>query len=422
MQRTQARPHSPQLQSAASIAGTQRRAAGPGNAALLEQLSLDDAELSAAGPELDWLSPSLAGPEPEVCLDAWVAATALDAEQVMQNGSSQALDSWLVGSLGAAAPAPMPVSREKRLYEQASAAVADAMARVNQSPAVGYPGRAPTEWAARLDSAVEAGTVEEGKAQKILRSWVDQCRPGYNASFEPVARNRPFVFFKRADVSAYDAIEAFITGFTVADCYAMSAAAELWGVAQAMGREAFNWNYERWAAQPRNSQKPFIQGVPDGTFLSEYTTAIPDGGGSESFPVETARVQADHGEFDVRVGDKAYFHNHDDFKKAHPRSPWGGENVVCSGIETRGGKTVALWSGFGPFTNVTAEEILRELWRVYQEPPTSDYTPPEYSSFEAFTADPVGARLTLRSPTDGYRLDPKRILQGIDNYDATRAR
>ena len=84
---------------------------------------------------------------------------------------------------------------------------------------------------------------------------------------------------------------------------------------------------------------------------------------------------------------------------------------------TRRGKPVALWSGFGPFIDATAEEILRELWAEYQEPSTSGFEPPQYPSFEAFTSDPRGARLSIRSTTDGYRLDPKRLRQGVEAYE-----
>jgi hypothetical protein len=354
----------------------------------------------------------------EPTLHDLVGNAAIAAEMVRDGGQEVPLATWLLTELDAGKDTVDPAVQAA--YDVSSQAAVDAMVSANDGGNHSYPGAAPPQWVTRLDAAIAAGNIDASRRSTIVSSWVTQCRPGYNDAFETGSPSNPFVFRKKASVSAFDAIQSFIAGFTVADCYSMAAAAELWGVASAMGKDAFDWSYSQWESNPRNQGKPFIAGVPAGTFLAKFTQAIPEAGGGQDVSTETAVVRGNGGTFAVRVGDKAYFKNHVDFKPAHPSSPWGGENVICSKIEVRNGVNVALWAGFGPYNEATADEILRDLWGVYQGPSETDHKKPAYSSYEAFVADPRGARLEIRSTTDGYRLDPKAIAGESERYAATR--
>lgn len=354
----------------------------------------------------------------DVAVLADVGSNAANA-LVVDGGQQGTATGWLSEQLGMdldGMDTYVPPADEQAVYDTVASTVAGTMASVNFNPDVEYPGAVPQDRMQRLKAAVQAGTVDLARARTIARSWREEMSPGYNAAFQRVSKRNPFVFFKKPDVSAYDAIQSFVTGFTVAECYTMAAATELWALANAMGAEAFNHHYAQWAARPGNERKPFLKGVVEDTFLGEYVVSVGKTVPTSGPDTDYAEVEAQGGTFQVRVGDKAYFKNHQDLKKKHPNSPWGGENVVCSDIVARKGKKVALWSGFGPFVDASADEILDALYHHYAEPSTSDFSAPEYKDKAEFLADPRGARLLIQSRSDGFRLDTRKILEDCRAY------
>lgn len=167
-------------------------------------------------------------------------------------------------------------------------------------------------------------------------------------------QNVRFRYIKKPGVSAYDAVHAFVGGFTVADCATSAMAIQLKAVAVEMGKAAFDKMFNDWTG-------PFIQPRLQGTPMAYFATAhSPVEKGAAPPEGDVAHVESGGKTWAVRPGDKAYVMNHIDYIKVDPGGLWTGEHVLCVGVEERDGKKVPLWSGFG-LSAATAEKMLEEI-------------------------------------------------------------
>lgn len=170
-------------------------------------------------------------------------------------------------------------------------------------------------------------------------------------------------FCALAHVPASDALLAFLSGLTVADCGNVVQAAVLKALLDLVGRETFDLAFSRPTSPLWITQLLFDEG--GATFRGNPLldlfddVALPDVAGE-------ARLQV------VQPGDVCHIGGVPGYRQKHPAGAAGGWNVVCVGENDRGEK---LFAGFGPKSfraPMTYAQLRAVMQDAYAKPQTED--------------------------------------------------
>lgn len=262
-----------------------------------------------------------------------------------------------------------------------------------------HAGDSDPEMATRIGADVSAGMASANQGQTIFyrtnqlpgrhRGQNALYQDGYASPdyFEPCNQQgtvKRFHFVLLPGVSAFDAVDAWVSGFTVADCASTAMAVQLHAIAKEMGKPAFDEMCMDWTG-------PFIAQKLEGTPLDALTSA-------QSAAPETATDRPDIGweevggkRYAVRVGDKAYAANHPDYIDLVPGGLWSGEHVICAAIQDVDGVPTPLWSGFGAAPQ-TSQAMLAEVYEHYRAAALQN---PKYvaDKFRIQLGNPVGQKV-----------------------------
>ena len=178
-----------------------------------------------------------------------------------------------------------------------------------------------------------------------------QARMGYANSrffYQPGEKGgQRFRFYVREGMSHAAALQAWLSGPTVADCKTTLIAIQLDAVRNEVGNGAFDKMLTHFAGPLISAME---RDTPLGMFMSPSL-------GSRTG--KTGMVGARPAE----PGERHYFANHPQYIMKHPDGLWSGENVIYGGLKGNGEQR---WIGFG--ADHTEPEMLTLLLQAYNAP------------------------------------------------------
>ena len=164
--------------------------------------------------------------------------------------------------------------------------------------------------------------------------------------------------------SAAAAIQSWLRGLTIAECYTAMIAAEFDAVRAAVGDEKFDDTFGSTDRVMPKDKRLLI--TPPGQPGSSQIEAMLK-------PTESAKANDAGGENNrpAKVGEWYYFMNHPKYLLKHPGGAWQGENAIYVGRE--GTANEQMWSGLGTSrgtgpggpSHVTERQMLEEMVEAY---------------------------------------------------------
>lgn len=251
-------------------------------------------------------------------------------------------------------------------------------------------------------------------------------------------------------VDAAEAIQKWLAGPTIAECFTVLVAIQLNTIRRAVGDDRFNLMFSKWPGQEPERGLLRINWSWGSAANFQSPTA-------ESFWSGWLGPEAP-GHRSVKKGERYYFYNHPKYLLKHPGGAFQGENSICMD-DTQGQQT---YSGFGvgikteaqmldemalaynaPRTERDYETLARrfgpseaaskaphQTWKsVYEDLEWSDKIPKEYSDTfpDSNFPDQVDAKAIMDAPEhiidgtkrkggfvsgSGIRLDPTKVSEG----------
>jgi len=198
--------------------------------------------------------------------------------------------------------------------------------------------------------------------------WKDEYRMGHNASghfTNPYEHGRFMEFRLKPGHSASEAIKAWHTGLTIAECNSAVVAMQIDTVRAAIGDERFDRMFGHTDAKldknipdhQRLRVKPGISGTPAQLFVKQPEL-------SKEHEKKKARgEEMKPEEYDalLKPGEWYYFYNHPKYLLKHPGGAWQGENSLYMGKNDAGER---LWSGLGA-SNVSESRMFEHMADAY---------------------------------------------------------
>lgn len=164
-------------------------------------------------------------------------------------------------------------------------------------------------------------------------------------------------------VSAAAALQSWLRGLTIAECYTAMIAAEFDALRAAVGDEKFDARFGSTDRLITKDSRMLITNSQDtkaqiSSFLTKTGTAVSGDAGQE-------------GNRPAQVGEWYYFMNHPKYLLKHPGGAWQGENSIYVGRE--GAHDEQMWEGLGTSggtgpggqAHVTEGQILHEMVLAY---------------------------------------------------------
>jgi len=180
------------------------------------------------------------------------------------------------------------------------------------------------------------------------RRWQESYRDGYTVSplFDRIA---PMDWILKDMASASDALDAWLAGLTIAECFTSLVALHYKAIKDQIGKAKFDARFgSTIKSVPVNDRLRINQSFdhnPLGTSFLKFT--------------EDATLGDPVTRPNLNVGDWAYFYNHPKYLLKHPGGAVQGENAVYMG----GGK----YQGFG-MSDLTEDAVLDWLADIYNAP------------------------------------------------------
>jgi len=306
---------------------------------------------------------------------------ATPADAVVVQGSAQrniramlaqagALEAGYAQQAAALAPPPDPTTRrdaqnttDPAMLGRIAGTIASDMQGVNggagQENGQGVHYRT-MEFPAAVNAQIDRHATATGQSFGHVKNVLYRAGYADGAYFQSCSAQGMGVRFRyvlKPGVSAFDAVHAFVAGFTVADCASTAMGIQLRAVAVEMGREAFDRKFNNWKG-PFIAQQ--VQSTPMATVASAHAPATT----ADAADPNVGIVRSGGKSWPVRVGDKAYMMNHKDYITLEPDGLWSGEHVLCVGMSGEGADRVPLWEGFG-LSAQTAEAMMTSLCEAY---------------------------------------------------------
>ena len=189
----------------------------------------------------------------------------------------------------------------------------------------------------------------EHKKNPARYRWEDTWRDGF-ASPAHFTRIGWMDWRVRKGVSASEAIKAWLSGLTIAECLTTIVAIEIDALRAAIGDDAFDARFgSATSAVPEQER---LRVCPK-------SAVTPVGGKLTIDHVPTDPAEA--GKRPVTLGDWTYFYNHPKYLLKHPGGAWQGENAVYLGTNAAGQQ---LFSGLGA-TGKTEDALYDEMVEAY---------------------------------------------------------
>jgi hypothetical protein len=182
-------------------------------------------------------------------------------------------------------------------------------------------------------------------------------------------REAPLTWRVKSGVSASAAVQSWLRGLTIAECYTALIASEFDTLRAAVGNEKFDDKFgstDKVVPTPERmliampSEDPTSRSQIDSFLKPTEAAGKGDVGAPGNRPAE--------------VGEWCYFMNHPKYLLKHPGGAWQGENSVYMGRE--GTADAQMWAGMGTFggtgpggpSHVTEEQMLAEMVGAYNTP------------------------------------------------------
>lgn len=209
-----------------------------------------------------------------------------------------------------------------------------------------------------LDDAVTFKKYK--KYKKYGEIWKDEYRRGYaDPSFWQ--RTGYMKWELKDNVSAAAAIQSWLGGLTIAECFTVLVAIEADTVRRTLGDANFDYLYGTLPDSKGDKRLVISQKLGDtGSAAGEFLTMSPRAKAARDTP--STKTKGKLGERPVKPGDWIYIYNHPKFLLKHPGSAFQGENAVYIGDRLSDG--AQLFSGFG-MSEVSEEELLQTMVEEY---------------------------------------------------------
>ncbi|HLB53136.1 MAG TPA: hypothetical protein VJK48_05460 [Chlamydiales bacterium] len=184
------------------------------------------------------------------------------------------------------------------------------------------------------------------KVNGITSSEIDPSKGFANPEFFEKSKYRSLTFGLKEGKKASEALLAFLTGPTIADCLNSTYACFYQCLLDVLGEEKFNilFSFSSHPFSLEISQDHFFEGKPI---------------------IHNLVIQREKTNNPIRVGDRCFFRGVAGFGEKHPAGCEAGWSVICTGINSEG---EPLFAGHGIKTPSTKSEIEQLLLDAYRKP------------------------------------------------------
>ena len=206
------------------------------------------------------------------------------------------------------------------------------------------------------------------KYEEYGKLWKDDYRSGY-ADPRYWTKKGYMTWEINDNVSAAAAIQAWLSGVTIAECATVLLAIETDTVRRALGDANFDYLYGTLPTSKGDTRLGLSarRGRVEGDVAREFLTMSPRAKAARDNPEESTLGKL--GKRPLKKGDWVYITNHPKFLLKHPGSAFQGENAVYIG--ERKNDKAQLFSGFG-MNNVTEESLLQTMVDEYDRDRDAD--------------------------------------------------